>query len=95
MKIACTLAAAFLVASLPALAGEEKFQLKDAPGVDKVRANCVACHSPDYIEMNSPFMDHKKWEATVTKMAKAFGAPVKPEDIGPIADYLAKNYGKP
>lgn len=77
-----------------AWAGEEKVKLKDGPGVQQVRANCVACHSLDYIPLNSPFLDHKGWEATVTKMVKAFGAPVKPEDQGPIADYLARNYGK-
>jgi len=86
--VACSLLA------LPALAGEEKFRLKEAPGADKVRANCVACHSLDYIALNSPFLDHKGWEATVAKMNKAFGAPIKPEDAGPIADYLARNYGK-
>jgi len=87
------LGAACLLA-LPALAGEARFKLKEAPGVDKVRANCVACHSLDYVALNSPFLDRKGWEATVAKMGKAFGAPVKPEDAAPIADYLAKNYGR-
>jgi len=30
----------------------------------------------------------------VTKMVKAYGAPIKPEDQKPIAEYLARNYGK-
>ena len=62
--------------------------------LDKVRANCVACHSLDYIPLNSPFLDEKGWEATVTKMTKAYGAPIKPEDVPVIAQYLARNYGK-
>jgi hypothetical protein len=96
MRTFATLAiAAVSLLALPALAGEEKIKLKEGPGLDKVRATCNTCHSLDYIQMNSPFLDHKGWEATVTKMNKAFGAPVKPEDAGPIADYLAKNYGKP
>ena len=95
MKTLPTLAVVALsLAALPAAAGEEKFKLKEASGADKVRVNCVACHSLDYIQLNSPFLDHKGWEATVTKMNKAFGAPIKPEDAGPIADYLARNYGK-
>lgn len=73
---------------------EEKVKLKEAPGLDKVRANCIACHSLDYIPLNSPFLDQKGWEAVVTKMVKAFGAPIKPEDQAPIAEYLGKNYGK-
>ncbi len=85
---------AAVLLALPALAGEEKFRLKEAPGADKVRATCVTCHSLDYIALNSPFLDRKGWDAVVTKMNKAFGAPVKPEDAGPIADYLARNYGK-
>lgn len=83
----CTVAAS-------ALAGEEKVLLKNAPGVDKVRADCVACHSLDYIPLNSPFLDRKGWEATVTKMSKAFGAPVPPQDVPAIVDYLAAQYGR-
>ena len=77
-----------------AWAGEETVKLKDGPGVDKVRQNCVACHSLDYIPLNSPFLDRKGWEAVVTKMVKAFGAPIKQEDQAPIAEYLGRYYGK-
>jgi len=76
------------------VAGEDKVKLKDGPGLDKVRNDCIACHSLDYIPLNSPFLDAKGWEATVTKMQKAYGAPIKPEDVAPIAQYLAANYGK-
>ena len=76
-------------------AAENKFKLKQAPGLDKVQVNCSACHSLDYIQLNSPFLDHKGWDATVTKMIKAFGAPIKAADTPAIVDYLAKNYGKP
>ena len=47
-----------LVAGIPLLA-QEKVTLKDGPGLDKVRQNCVACHSLDYIPLNSPFLDQK------------------------------------
>ena len=89
---ALPIAAAVIVAL--AAGGEEKIKLKEGPGVEKVRANCVACHSLDYIPLNSPILDKKGWEAVVTKMTKAFGAPIKPEDAGPIAEYLDKYYGK-
>ena len=92
MKIALIISAMGLATA--AWAGEEKVKLKDAPGVEIVRANCVACHSLDYIALNSPFFDQKGWEAVVTKMVKAFGAPIKPEDQAPIAEYLARYYGK-
>jgi sulfite dehydrogenase (cytochrome) subunit B len=89
-----------LVASLLLLAGatvadaeEQPINLKAAPGVEQVEGNCGACHSLDYIEMNSPFLNAAGWNAEVTKMIKAFGAPISEADAKAIADYLAKNYG--
>jgi sulfite dehydrogenase (cytochrome) subunit B len=87
---------AMLVTTLvaPALAQEEPaIKLKEAPGLDKVEANCAACHSLDYIQMNSPFPNAALWEAEVTKMIKAYGAPVSDADAAVIVDYLKKNYG--
>ncbi|MCS7284144.1 MAG: cytochrome c [Hydrogenobacter thermophilus] len=75
-------------------AGEEKVRLKDGEGKALVEANCSVCHSLDYIQMNSPFLDKKGWEAEVNKMIKAFGAPVKQEDVPKIVEYLTKYYGK-
>ncbi len=86
-------AAALLLMVAPALADEQAIQLKDAPGREVVESNCAACHSLDYIQMNSPFPDAKLWEAEVTKMIKAFGAPIDDADAKAITDYLIKNYG--
>jgi hypothetical protein len=88
-------AAALLAGSiaLPATAGEEPVELKRAPGVDKVEANCTACHSLDYVVMNSPFPNAALWDAEVTKMIRAFGATIDEADARVIADYLKKNYG--
>ncbi len=77
----------------PAIADEKPVQLKKAPGLDKVEANCAACHSLDYIQMNSPYPNAALWDAEVTKMIKAFGAPIDEADAKAIADYLKKNYG--
>ena len=79
--------------ALPAAADEPVVQLKPGPGLDKVEGNCGACHSLDYIQMNSPFLNAAQWNAEVTKMIKAFGAPLGDADAKAIADYLAKNYG--
>jgi mono/diheme cytochrome c family protein len=95
MKIAHGVALSILALAAGAvLAGEESVKLKEGPGVDKVRANCVSCHSLDYIALNSPFLDDKGWDAEVKKMVNAFKAPIKPEDAAPIAEYLARYYGK-
>jgi len=78
----------------PAMADESKVVLKDAPGRNLVSSNCSACHSLDYIPMNSVFLDRKGWEAEVNKMIKVMGAPIKEEDVQPIVNYLAAQYGK-
>ncbi len=88
-----TLAAA-LVAGV-VFAQERRLELKDGPGRDKVEANCASCHSLDYIQGNSPFMNRGVWDAEVTKMIKAYGAPIADADAKEIVDYLAKNYGQP
>jgi hypothetical protein len=80
--------------SLPVFAGEEQFRLKEARGRSLVEANCSMCHSMDYIQMNSPFLDRKGWEASVNKMIKAMGAPVAEADVQNIVDYLVSQYGK-
>jgi sulfite dehydrogenase (cytochrome) subunit B len=83
-----------LLAGVTASAGEEQpINLRAAPGLEQVEGNCGACHSLDYIEMNSPFLNAAGWNAEVTKMIKAFGAPIGEADGKVIADYLAQNYG--
>jgi hypothetical protein len=75
------------------VAAEQRVALKDGPGRDKVEANCASCHSLDYILGNSPFMTRQVWDAEVTKMVKAFGAPISDADSKEIVDYLTKYYG--
>src|SRR6516164_3949871 len=81
------------LAMVSALADEPIIKLKDGPGLDQVVGNCGACHSLVYIQMNSPFLNAAGWNAEVTKMIKAYGAPISDGDAKAIANYLAKNYG--
>ena len=83
-----------LAASGAVFAGEDSIELKEGAGRALVEANCVACHSLDYIQMNSPFLDRKGWEGSVNKMIKVMGAPIAEADAQKIADYLAGQYGK-
>jgi mono/diheme cytochrome c family protein len=76
-----------------AFSQEGKVGLKDGPGREKAQA-CVACHSLDYIPMNSRFLDKAGWTASINKMINVFGAPIAREDVDAIASYLAENYGK-
>ena len=79
--------------AIPAAAEEKPVQLKKAPGLETVEGNCGACHSLDYIQMNSPYPNAALWDAEVTKMIKAYGAPISDADAAAIKEYLTKNYG--
>jgi cytochrome c5 len=84
-----------MLALAPALARaeEQAARLKQAAGVDKVEALCGACHSLDYVSMNSRFLGPAQWDAEVAKMINPFGAPIDPADAKTIGDYLKANYG--
>jgi sulfite dehydrogenase (cytochrome) subunit B len=90
---ALIIALAAAAIAFPAVGQEKPVELKKAAGLDKVETNCAGCHSLDYIVMNSPFPNAALWDAEVTKMIKAFGAPISDADAKIIADYLKKNYG--
>jgi len=92
-KMLLCVSATAAVVTVGAWADESQIQLKPGPGRDQVMGYCVMCHSLDYIQANSPFMTRQVWEAEVTKMIKAYGAQVPPEDVPKIVDYLAANYG--
>lgn len=84
---------AILVAA-PALGDESQVTLKAGEGRELVAGNCSMCHSLDYIQMNSPLFDRKGWEASVAKMMKVMGAPIREQDVRAIVDYLNAQYGK-
>ena len=90
--IAIFAALAFVPAS--ASADEPAVHLKQALGRDVIEGYCGACHSLDYIPMNSPFLNAAQWDEKVAKMIKAFGAPIDPADAKTIGAYLKKNYGE-
>lgn len=77
-----------------ARADELAVELKPGTGLEAVQDNCRTCHSLDYVPMNSPFLDAKGWDGEVTKMIKAYGAPIDEADAKTIAAYLTKNYGR-
>jgi len=56
---------------------------------DAINNNCLACHSAGMV-LNQPALSKDAWTAVVNKMIKTYKAPVVPEDVGPIIDYLAK-----
>ncbi len=79
---------------LTAAAADDQIRLKEGAGRELVESNCAVCHSLDYIQTNSPFLDRKGWEATLSKMVNAMGAPIPKEDVPMIVEYLSQHYGK-
>jgi hypothetical protein len=43
--------------------------------------------------MNSPFLDRRAG-GRGQQMVKAYGAPMEPDEVAKIVDYLATNYAK-
>ena len=84
-----------LSSAVPAVAAadENLIRLKQAPGVEQVQANCSACHSLDYVQMNSTFLSASAWDAEIAKMINVFGAPINATDLNTIGNYLKANYG--
>lgn len=67
-------------------------ELKQAPGREVVMANCLICHSVDYITTQPP-LAAAGWNAIVLKMQKTFGAPLPDNQIKSVVEYLTANYG--
>ncbi len=67
---------------------------KAAPGVELAAANCLMCHSTEYVSSQPP-MPRKFWEASVKKMKDKFGAPTPDAQMAALIDYLTTNYGVP
>ena len=70
----------------------ERTELKPGLHSEIVAANCVTCHSWDYVTIQ-PLLPRATWKATVTKMRTTFGAPIAENQIDDIVDYLAKTHG--
>ena len=73
---------------------EESVDFKAGPNRDVVKANCSACHSADYVQIQPRGEKFKKdfWQAEVTKMIKVYGAPIDDADVPKIVEYLATTY---
>ena len=101
-----TLATALVGASValitPALAGSKSIDLpadsvqlrpSALPGYAKAQANCVACHSAEYMLYQPATAPRPYWDTMVKRMQQVFKAPINDADMPEIVDYLVKTYG--
>jgi len=63
------------------------------PGYAKAQANCVACHSAEYMLTQPPNAGRPYWDAMTKRMKTVFKAPLNDADIPEIVDYLTATYG--
>jgi cytochrome c551/c552 len=70
----------------------ETASFKSAPGVGLANAQCLTCHSVEYVQIQPP-KPLAFWDAEVKKMRATYGAPIADEQIEPLARYFAENYG--
>jgi mono/diheme cytochrome c family protein len=70
----------------------ETAKLKPGPGAELAIAQCLLCHSADYISTQPP-LSRTAWAAAVMKMRDKYGAPINTNTIPEVVDYLTRNYG--
>lgn len=70
----------------------ETASYKPAPGSGIANAQCLTCHSVEYVKMQPP-EPLAFWAAEVKKMREKYGAQIPEQLMDPIAHYLAENYG--
>ena len=84
---------------MPVAAGVLKIDLppetasfKPGAGAEIANAQCLICHSVDYVVMQPP-LGRPLWVATVKKMREKYGAEVPDELVDRIVNYLSTYYG--
>jgi len=66
-------------------------ELAAGEGRVEVQSFCMTCHSTRYITMQ-PALPAATWDAEVTKMIKAYGAPIPEDTAKKITAYLQAHY---
>jgi len=91
---ACFATSAYAVTKVLQMpADSEQLRASPLPGYAKAQANCVACHSAEYMLYQPPTAPRAYWAAMVKRMKAVFKAPIADADMPVIVDYLVKTYG--
>jgi len=97
--LACLLVGCGLFVGAAVFAGPVRIELppetasfRPAPGVELVIAQCVQCHSAEYITSQPP-LGREAWRASIQKMRGKYGATVSPDSEAALVEYLVGTYG--
>ena len=72
----------------------ETASFRTAPGAEVAMAQCLQCHSAEYITSQPP-LGRDAWKASIAKMRAKYGAAVSPEAEAVLLEYLVGTYGTP
>ncbi len=67
-------------------------ELPDGPGKMQYMVQCGICHTQRYVTMQ-PAFSRKVWTDEVNKMINTYKAPVPPDQVATIVDYLVSIRG--
>jgi mono/diheme cytochrome c family protein len=67
-------------------------KFRAGPGANVATANCLLCHSADYVSTQPP-LSRAQWLTTVNKMREKYGAPLPTNQVERVVEYLSANYG--
>jgi hypothetical protein len=87
MPLAVRAATPFELKSVKIDLPESDRMFPEGPASDAINNNCLACHSADMV-LNQPALSKQAWAAEVSKMINYYKAPVSPQDVGAIVEYL-------
>ena len=86
--------AALGAAAAPALdLPPETGLFRAGPGAALANAQCLVCHSVEYVSTQPP-LPRAFWKASIDKMRAKFGAQIPDDQTALLVDYLVANYGK-
>jgi len=87
MPLVARAATPFELKSVKANLPESDRMFPAGQGSDAINNNCLACHSAGMV-LNQPVLSKQAWTAEVNKMINNYKAPIAPEDVGTIVEYL-------
>lgn len=70
-----------------------QLQSSALPGYAKAQAECVGCHSAEYMIYQPASAPRAYWQAMVVRMKTVFKAPIDDADMPLLVEYLVKTYG--
>jgi virginiamycin B lyase len=84
--LSCMAVAWWLCAALPSQAQPG---LPDGPGKAVIESACLGCHEP--VRITNAGHNRQDWQ-NVVRMMLNVGAPVPPDQVGVVTEYLARNF---